>query len=101
MKFLHFALLAAVPLGLNAGVAMAAPATAAARLNTTIPLETLVANPAAKAIVDRELPGLTSHGMFDTFKRFSLDDLKPMAGGEITDAKLAAINTALAKLPAK
>ena len=77
----------------------AAPATQGARYNLTTPIEKLVADPAAKAILDKDLPSLTTNPAFEAFKSMSLKDLQPMAGGALTDEKLAIVEKHLAELP--
>ncbi|WP_380876111.1 hypothetical protein ACFB49_07350 [Sphingomonas sp. DBB INV C78] len=105
MKFHRIAMLAILPVMMQAGPALAADAPAAAAIaggySTKTPIETLVADPAAKAVIDQELPGLTAHEMFAMFKSMSLEDMAPMSGGQITPEKLVAVNAALSKLKAK
>ncbi|PZT98999.1 MAG: hypothetical protein DI624_06485 [Brevundimonas sp.] len=62
------------------------------------PIERLVADPAAKTVLDRELPGLTTHARYDQFKGMSLKALKPFSGGLITDERLAAVEAGLRAL---
>lgn len=62
------------------------------------PIERLAADPAARAVLDRELPGLTTHERYDQFKGMSLKALKPFSGGMITDERLAAVEAALRAL---
>ncbi|WP_052962695.1 carboxylesterase/lipase family protein [Pseudomonas fluorescens] len=62
------------------------------------PIEELVEDPAAKAILDHDLPGLTKHPMYDLLKGMSLRDLQPLSDGLITDAKLADVSNGLAKI---
>lgn len=62
------------------------------------PIERLVANPRARAVLDRELPGLTAHDRYNQFKGMSLKALKPFSGGLLTDQRLAAVEAALAAL---
>lgn len=76
--------------------APAAPVAAAAKYTVDTPIETIVADPAGKAVIDANMPGLTTHAMFDQFKAMSLKQLAPMSGGKITDEGLAKIGPALA-----
>ncbi len=62
------------------------------------PIERLVAHPGARAVLDRELPGLTTHARYEQFKRMSVKAFKPFSGGLITDARLAAVERGLAAL---
>jgi hypothetical protein len=80
-----------------ASLAFASGALAAdAKFTTDTPIETIVANADAKAILDKDLPGLTSHPMFDQFKSMSLKDLAPMSQGKIDDAALKKVGDDLA-----
>jgi hypothetical protein len=81
-----------------AAPAAAAPAASGA-LTTDSPVQDLAANPAAKAVLDANLPMLTSHEAYESFKMMSLKELQPLSGGIITDEALAKIQADLAKLP--
>jgi hypothetical protein len=74
-----------------------APATAA-KYTVDTPLETIVADPAGKAVLDADLPGLTTHSMFDQFKSMSLKQLAPMSQGKITDDGLVKVGADLASV---
>lgn len=67
-------------------------------LSSDTPIETIVANPAGKAVLDKDLPGLTSHPMYDQFKSMSLKDLQPMSQGKITDDSIKTVDADLAKV---
>ena len=97
-KIILAAALAFTAVGATATLAVAADAPAAAKFTTDTPIQDLVANPAAKAVLDKLLPGLTSHPSFDTFKGLSLKALAPYSGGKIDDAKLVEVDKALAEL---
>lgn len=71
---------------------------AAAKFNVDMPIETLAADPAAKAALEASLPGLTSHTMYDQFKGMSLTQLQPMASDKITDEAIAKLKAALAEI---
>ena len=73
----------------------AAP-VAAAKYTADTPIETIVADPAAKTVLDASVPGLTTHSMFEQFKSMSLKQLQPMSGGRITDDVLVKAVAALA-----
>lgn len=68
-----------------------APAAAAAAITLDTPIEQLLANEKAKAVLDARIPGLTSHPMLDQFKAMSLKQLLPMAGGQLTETMLEAV----------
>lgn len=75
-----------------------APATATAKYTVDTPVETIAADPAAKAVLEANMPGLTTHAMYEQFKSMSLKQLAPMSGGRITDEALAKAGAALAAI---
>ena len=86
-----------MPAAPPAPAATPAPA-AAAKFSLDTPLADLVANPAAKAVLDKDLPGLTTLDSFDTFKTASLNQVAPFSNGKLTDAMLAKVATDLAAI---
>ncbi len=85
----------------------AAPAATAApvrlttaRLDLDTPVSRLCANPRAKAVLDTDLPGLTTRPEFVFFKGMSLNTLKRMSRGQMSDADLAKVRAELAMLDA-
>lgn len=74
------------------------PAAAAATLNGDTPIETLMAKPETKAILLKYVPEIEGHPAYDQFKTMSLRQLQPLAGGLITDDKIAALEADLKKL---
>ena len=86
MKFAIFAsaLLIAAPL-LAQTVPAPAPAAATAMLTIDSPIEALVADPKAKAVVDANFPGMTAHPAYEQFKGMSVKQLQPLSQGVITD----------------
>ena len=64
--------------------------------NLDTPIETIVADPKAKAVLDADLPGLTSHTMYDQFKTMTLNQLAGMAPDKLTPEALAKTATDLA-----
>ncbi|MFC5373519.1 hypothetical protein ACFPIF_13185 [Brevundimonas faecalis] len=72
------------------------PARSAFTLDT--PIQRLVADPAAKAVLDRELPGLTTHERYEQFKGISLKTLQPFSGGLISDERMRAVEAGLKAL---
>lgn len=94
------ALTLAAPLAAQTAAApVAAPPAAVAvvaKFTADTPLETIVADPAAKTVLEASVPGLTTHAMFEQFKSMSLKQLQPMSGGRITDEVLDKAVTALA-----
>ena len=82
------------------GVPQAAPPTrlVLARLDLDTPVSRLCANPRAKAVLDSDLPGLTTRPEFPFFKSMSLNTLKKMSRGKMSDADLAKVQAELARL---
>jgi hypothetical protein len=68
-------------------------------LSVDVPIETLVATPSAKAVLDADVPGLTTHPAFDKFKHESLRSVAPKFGGAITAKDVAKVQADLAALP--
>ena len=81
-----------------AAPAAAGPAATAARLTLDTPLGELLADPAAKAVVDGVLPGLDQHPAYEMAKGMSLRQIQPYAEGAITDEHLARIEAGLAAI---
>lgn len=75
---------------------MATAPSATAKFTADTPIEAIVADPAAKVVLDANVPGLTTHSMFEQFKTMSLKQLQPMSGGRITDEVLTKATAALA-----
>lgn len=97
---MKFAPLAALGLALAGVIAPAAviaqdaPAPAAA-FSIDTPIETLVADTRAKAVLDKYLPGIDQHPAYDQFKALSLKTLAPFSQGLITEDLLAKIDADL------
>ncbi|KQN20566.1 hypothetical protein ASE86_14990 [Sphingomonas sp. Leaf33] len=72
----------------------AAPA-AAARFSLDTPVETLVADARAKAVIDGAVPGIAAHPMYEQFKGMSFNQLAPMAPGQLTAETMAKLKTGL------
>lgn len=97
---LALTLMAATPA--LAQTAPAAPAaTQAAAYSADTPLETVVADPAAKAVLDKTLPNLAKHPAFEQFKAMSLRQLQPYSQGAISDEALAKVDADLKALAPK
>ena len=89
--------------GTMAPAAPAAPAapvapTVADKFTLDTPLEQIVADPKGKAVIDADLPGVTTHQAYDMFKSMSLTQLMPMSQGKITPEALAKTGADLAKI---
>lgn len=89
--------------------AQAAPAPAAAIAPTPAPtakystaetdLGTLLDNPAAKAIIEKHIPGMTTNDQVDMARGMTLKAIQQYSPDDVTDQRLAAIDADLAKLP--
>ena len=90
-----------VGLSLSFGLMAAAPAMAqAAALSTqSTPIETLVANPAAKAVLEKNIPGISTHEAYDQFKAMTLTQVAPMSQGVVTDDIIKKVQADLDALP--
>jgi hypothetical protein len=83
----------------QASDAAVAPATQTpANLTIDAPIETLLADERAKAVVDAHLPGIASHPAYGQFKAMSLRAVQPFSQGMITDEVLAKIEADLAAI---
>lgn len=74
------------------------PSPVASKYNLDTPIETLMADPATKAVMDADFPGMANHPMYDSFKGFSLRALAPLSNGKITDDMLAKAEADLAAI---
>ena len=73
-------------------------AAPAARLNLDTPVETIVADTKGKAVLDADVPDLTSHPSYEMFKGMSLHQLQGYAPDKLTDTVLAKVATDLAAI---
>lgn len=80
-----------------ASPAPAAPASTA-KFSTNTPIQDVVADPAGKAVFEKDLPGMTAMPEFDTFKAMSLRTIQPYSNGKLTDELLAKIDADLAAI---
>ncbi|WP_097093631.1 hypothetical protein [Novosphingobium sp. Chol11] len=67
----------------------------------TTELGTLLDDPAAKAVLEKHVPGMTTNDQVDMARAMTLKDIQQYSPDDITDKVLAAIDADLAKLPAK
>ena len=65
-------------------------------MNLDTPIETIVADPAGKAALEKTLPGVTTHAAYDTFKTMSLRAVQPYSQGALTDDMMKKIEADLA-----
>lgn len=101
-----FLISAATAMAMLSAPAMAqdAPAAAAATVKakyttSDTDLGTLLDDPAAKAIIEKYIPGLTNNDQIDMARGMTLKAIQQYAPDDVTDERLAAIDTDLAKLP--
>ncbi|WP_449469050.1 hypothetical protein [Sphingobium chungangianum] len=95
---MRFLILAAAALSL-ATPALAETAATAKYTSADTELGVLLDNPAAKAIVEKYIPGMTSNDQVDMARAMTLKAIQQYAPDDVTDARLAAIDADLAKLP--
>ena len=100
-KSLVFGALSSLATPLAAGMALSAVPAAAekpAALSTELPLESLMANEQAKAVVLKHMPGLDQHPSYDQMKAVSLRTIMPYSQGRIKAETLDAIDADLKTL---
>ncbi|HEY6963577.1 MAG TPA: hypothetical protein VI407_00025 [Erythrobacter sp.] len=97
MKFAPLAALGLALAAVTAPVAVLAQDAPAPAAPFTIdtPIEALVADARAKAVLDKYLPGIDQHPAYDQFKALSLRTVAPFSQGMITDELLAKIDADL------
>jgi len=79
--------------------AEAAPAEQpSGRFTLDTPIAELLANYRSKAVLDRELPGLSFDKNLDKFKALSLRRLQPLSGGRLTPELLEKVGKDLAAI---
>lgn len=99
---LALTLMAATPaLAQSAPAPAPAGAQAVAGFSADTPLETVVADPAAKAVLDKTLPNIAKHPAFEQFKAMSLRQLQPYASDRISEEAVAKVDAELKALPTK
>jgi len=58
----------------------------------------MLADEKAKAVLDTDIPGLSSHPALDQFKAMSLKAVQPFSNGALTDEMLKKVETDLAAI---
>jgi len=84
---------------LAAAPAIAETAAAAPLSVETTDLGTLLDNPAAKAVLTKQIPDLVGNEQISMARGMTLKQLQQFAGDTLTDTKLATIQAELNKLP--
>lgn len=69
--------------------------------SATTEIGTLLDDPAAKAIVEKHIPGMTTDDQIEMARAMTLKDVQQYSPEDITDKMLADIDADLAKLKAK
>ena len=98
MKFAPLAALLLVTAAASPALADAHTEAAEVAYTIDMPIQMLMANDAAKAVVLATLPGMDEHPSYEQFKGMSLKELQPWSQGMITDEALTEIAAGLAKL---
>ena len=75
-----------------------APAAIDAHYTLDTPIKDLIADPAAKAVLDKDLPGMSSDENLPKFEDKSLRQLQPLSGGQITDSLMKQVASDLAAI---
>jgi hypothetical protein len=76
------------------------PASAPAVYSRDTPVEKLAADPAAVAVLNKDLPGLLTSPEFAIFKSMSLKQLQQASGGDLSMVDLDKTEADLQALPA-
>ena len=63
------------------------------------PIETIAADPAGAAVINKDIPGLLTDSHYDIFKSMNLKLIASLSGGQMTDQTLAQTEADLASLP--
>ena len=88
----------AAPVAPVAAATPPVPAVAAGGYSLDTPIADLIAEPRAKAILDRDVPGMSDDPNLPKFQALSLRKLAPLSGGQMTPALLAKIAADLAAI---
>lgn len=99
MKRSLIAGLGSLSIALAGGAALAASGKSVDKT----PIAVLAADPAGKAVLEKELPGITRHPAYWWFKGKTLRQLQAMSRGMLSDEKLTAVQRGLdaAQTPAQ
>lgn len=81
-----------------APVANMAPATTPKYTTSDTEIGTLLDDPAAKAILEKIVPGLTTNDQIDMARSMTLKSIQQFSPDEITDQRLAQLDAEFAKL---
>ena len=84
-----------------AGTAASAQTAAAHYSSAETDIGTLLDDPAARAVVDKHIPGFSTGDQIDMARSLTLKAIQQYAPDRFTDQALAEIDADLAKLPVK
>jgi len=65
-------------------------------LNGDTPIEAIIADPAGKKVMDKDLPDLQKHPAFEQIKGMSLRQVQPYSNGAISDELIVKVEADLA-----
>lgn len=89
------------PAGTTTTASLPANTTASApAYSRDTPMEKLASDPAAVAVLNRDLPGLLTAPEFAIFKSMSLKQLQHASGGDLSEVDVAKAEADLQALPA-
>jgi para-nitrobenzyl esterase len=87
---------------MSAAQAQTAAAPAAAHYSTSeTEIGTLLDDPAAKALLDKHIPGMTTNDQIDMARGMTLKAVQQYSPDTITDKVLAALDADFQKIPVK
>jgi para-nitrobenzyl esterase len=89
------------PVGVIAQTAPAAAPAAPAYTVADTDIGTLLDDPAAKAVLDKNIPGFSANPQIDMARSMTLKAVQAYAADKLTDEALAKVDADLAKLPVK
>ncbi|MGB3473063.1 MAG: hypothetical protein WBA51_19780 [Erythrobacter sp.] len=73
-------------------------AASAQKLTVDTPIEKLMSDAKAAAVLQKHLPGIDEHPAYGQFKGMSLVALQPWSAGAVTDEIIAKVKEDLAKI---
>ncbi|MFB1484925.1 FAD-dependent oxidoreductase [Corallococcus sp. RDP092CA] len=83
----------------GSGTTVSPPTVGTNKLTLDTPVEQIVAIAEGRAVLDANLPMITTHSKYETFKSMSLRQLQPVSDGKLSDAALVKTETLLAAVP--
>ena len=79
--------------------AQAGPAETSTALSLDTPIERIAADPAGKAVLDKDIPGLLTNPNYPMIKGMNLKTVAALSSGKLDDQTLAETKADLAALP--